>query len=683
MNYPNEEQIQYNNNRNIRGIIYNTNNLKIPKRKQKYKTENNNPEIVEFKSQDNLMLKKNLTSTQNFEKYLKKDKTKTQKQIYDSNNNIINRKISNKEPKIPQQSNKSNSSVKINTNVNCRKYFATKTSKKSNNNNNANEYFSKKTNYKERINSNGNISSSNKYNLISSGQNSIKINGNTMINNYNNNKNNQLTMTKSSIQIKGNFPLFQSQNIYHNQKQIESMEFNIEGNNTSRGKYNNKQNFIENNNNNHRFIQNKNINDENYKNKTHLIQKEQFTKINYDFDSNNISKDNSYNENSFNDDSFTDIYSSNIKENLENKKINNNNNYNTNNSYGNYNKLKNNTMKLTQLESISDKNINFVKNDNEYNNIFFYNSNTNDTNENSSNEEKYNFQCRNNDIMNDNKDYNKKNKNYINYYIKKKSNEISTNNIKDNTIKNKFIYQKSGNLSEKKLIKINSSNINSHIRVNDLSNNEQDIMQKTQNKIKGKINKNENIILKNKIKNEIKKYKDKNNYKYNNCDCIENKNKDINKNIIIKQSEIKNNIKNSYDIIDFKLKIPNKEKLDNNKEEIISINIKEGNLNEKIENIINNYSLDNSYFKPLLSLIENSINILNNVNDMKITKNNKIKLFKGNKDISSKDNSECNILNYSIILDLIDKKMYKEFLENIYYDIEEINENAKILNMSI
>ena len=65
-------------------------------------------------------------------------------------------------------------------------------------------------------------------------------------------------------------------------------------------------------------------------------------------------------------------------------------------------------------------------------------------------------------------------------YIKKKSNEISTNNIKNNIIKNKFIYKKSGNLSEKKLTKINSSNIKSHIRVNDLSNNDPKIMQKIQ-----------------------------------------------------------------------------------------------------------------------------------------------------------------------------------------------------------
>ena len=211
-----------------------------------------------------------------------------------------------------------------------------------------------------------------------------------------------------------------------------------------------------------------------------------------------------------------------------------------------------------------------------------------------------------------------------------------------------------------------------------MSNNEQKIMQKI------KMNKNEDIILKNKINNEIKKYKDINYYKYNNFDKKENKNKKINKNIVIKKTEIKNKIKNTYDIIDFKLKIPNNNYDNLDKEEIISINIKEDNIKEKIENIINDYSLNNNYFEPLLSLFENSINILNNINNLEISKKNNLKLFKEiEENISSKESSENNILNYSIILDLIQKKMFKEYIEEIYSDIDEINENAKILNMSI
>ena len=120
------------------------------------------------------------------------------------------------------------------------------------------------------------------------------------------------------------------------------------------------------------------------------------------------------------------------------------------------------------------------------------------------------------------------------------------------------------------------------------------------------------------------------------------------------------------------------------KEELISINIKEGNIKEKIEKLMNKYSLDSSYFEPLLSLINNSINIIKNINDLKITQ--KIKIDTENKenfDYFSLINNENNILNYSIIFDLIEKKMYKEYIENIYSDIDEINENAKILNLSL
>ena len=46
MNYATEEPIQY-NNKDVRGKNYNTTNLKISKRKQRIKTDKNNPEIVE------------------------------------------------------------------------------------------------------------------------------------------------------------------------------------------------------------------------------------------------------------------------------------------------------------------------------------------------------------------------------------------------------------------------------------------------------------------------------------------------------------------------------------------------------------------------------------------------------------------------------------------------------------
>jgi hypothetical protein len=130
MNYSNEENINtfQNNNRSLRPLNNNNSNETITKRKKK---ENNNPEIIEFKSQDNLVFVKNPRPIQNIKPYMATDKTKKQKQLYDSSNNYIN---INKENQVTQQ-NKSNSSVKINTKVNSKKYFAKNNSKKINNQN--------------------------------------------------------------------------------------------------------------------------------------------------------------------------------------------------------------------------------------------------------------------------------------------------------------------------------------------------------------------------------------------------------------------------------------------------------------------------------------------------------------------------------------------------------------------
>ena len=72
---------------------------------------------------------------------------------------------------------------------------------------------------------------------------------------------------------------------------------------------------------------------------------------------------------------------------------------------------------------------------------------------------------------------------------------------------------------------------------------------------------------------------------------------------------------------------------------------------ERIENIIKEFGLDESYYEPLLSLVNNSINILNNIDNMKIyksVKNENEKLGKENEEITS---SETNNLNLSVIID--------------------------------
>ena len=138
-----------------------------------------------------------------------------------------------------------------------------------------------------------------------------------------------------------------------------------------------------------------------------------------------------------------------------------------------------------------------------------------------------------------------------------------------------------------------------------------------------------------------------------------------------KKKEIKNNLKNNYDIVDFIINL-------SNKKETISINIKQDNIKEKIENIIKNNDLNDTYYEPLFSIVNNSINILNNVNKFKISKHKKMK-----KENLEELNDSSENMDYSLILDLMEKNKYEEFIEKIYPDIDEINENKNILNMSI
>ena len=142
------------------------------------------------------------------------------------------------------------------------------------------------------------------------------------------------------------------------------------------------------------------------------------------------------------------------------------------------------------------------------------------------------------------------------------------------------------------------------------------------------------------------------------------------KNLInIRKKEIKNNIKNNYSTIDLVIKLPFKE-------EKISLNIyDDNNIKKTIENLINNNNLNESYFEPLLSLVNNSINILKNANNLKITK---IKKYNKTNTEELKDD-----LNYSFILDLVSKNKFNELLEKINSDTEEISEYKKVLNMSI
>jgi len=692
MNYTNEirNEEMPKNNRAYKGINYISKNIKIPRRKNKIKSDNNNnyQEIKDFKSQEDLVFLKKLKPTKSFEPYIKS-----------GGNNIVNNKMNmNNEYNeyselsankgINKTNAKSNSSIKINTKVNCKKYFTSK--KMGNNNDNMSNQIN---NNKEVINSNlNNNVSSNNYNIVYPGQNSVKMKGKKMINYYNNvnvnnnnkNKNNNLIMTKSSIQIKGNYPLTQSQNIYqyHTQSKVESIALNVDvdNNNPSQDKYNRREN-IENSNNKARSIQNRYVNNQNYNNKTHLVKREFNNKaINYDNNNNNLTPKLAQNKN-------IKINSNcNLMENIENKTNRINNNYanynynitNSNRTNKTINKIKNNLARTTQVEM--EKENHFMKNNNdEYNNIFFYTSNTNkntninynNNNNNELSENKYNYQYREksdfiyNAVDEDNNIYNNIN---------------SISNKKENKMKKKFIYRKSGNLSDNKMQKLISYKNNSQSKQNNNSNsnnNESQNIERLQNNLtKGKkpnnrINKN----VKRDKSNEIIPLKSKRSYEIKKRQFKENKNVI---NYTIKKHEMKLRKKKSFDNIDIKIKVP-----PDDKEEIISINIKRDNISERIENIIKEFSLDDSYYEPLLSLINNSINILNNIDNMKIdksVKNENEKLGEENEEVTS---SETNNLDLSIIIDLIEQNKFKEYIEDIYSDNEEIIDNAKILNLSI
>ena len=284
--------------------------------------------------------------------------------------------------------------------------------------------------------------------------------------------------------------------------------------------------------------------------------------------------------------------------------------------------------------------------------------------------------------------YSKTNNNYdaLLYPISLKSDKNNNININKTKVKKEYNKIKSDNLiQELKTNKINKIKNEDSMDLDIFSENN---FMKTNNEYnniffynsKGKVNNNTNDINENlpryKVNNnnnnkKISSAKEnaKNKFIYKKIKNLNNKKEEQKKPgiIIIKEKRIKNNLKNNFNIIDFIIKLQFKE-------EKISININNDTDNiikEKIENIINNNGLNNTYLEPIFSLVNNSINVLKNVNTLKI-----MKIKKFNK-INIEDLNDD--LNYSFILDLYEKNRYDEFFE----DFDEIYENEKLLNMTI
>ena len=283
--------------------------------------------------------------------------------------------------------------------------------------------------------------------------------------------------------------------------------------------------------------------------------------------------------------------------------------------------------------------------------------------------------------------YSKTNNNYdaLLYPISLKSDKNNNININKTKVKKEYNKIKSDNLiQELKTNKINKIKNEDSMDLDIFSENN---FMKTNNEYnniffynsKGKVNNNTNDINENlpryKVNNnnnkKISSAKEnaKNKFIYKKIKNLNNKKEEQKKPgiIIIKEKRIKNNLKNNFNVIDFIIKLQHKE-------EKISININNDSDNiikEKIEDIINNNGLNNTYLEPIFSLVNNSINVLKNVNTLKIMK---IKKFNR---INIEDLNED--LNYSFILDLYEKNRYDEFFE----DFDEIYENEKLLNMTI
>ena len=101
---------------------------------------------------------------------------------------------------------------------------------------------------------------------------------------------------------------------------------------------------------------------------------------------------------------------------------------------------------------------------------------------------------------------------------------------------------------------------------------------------------------------------------------------------------------------------------ENSQEKNIIIDINNENRVNIVNNIIKDNNLDQSYFEPLLNIIENSVNLLNNFDKLKLKKYN-IKKSNESEELFKRNN-----LNDSFILYLIENNKYKKFADEIKPD---------------
>ncbi len=176
-------------------------------------------------------------------------------------------------------------------------------------------------------------------------------------------------------------------------------------------------------------------------------------------------------------------------------------------------------------------------------------------------------------------------------------------------------------------------------------------------------------------------------------------NNEINSTDLLKEEEIKvirienkNNIlsikKCPFSRICLKIKFPSNSE-DNFKKsetEYLIINTNR-NISEQIKSLINENSIDKDTFKSLLSLLENSIDILKLLDEIKISKYSKKSIINGKDYFDNKKENynyyydNASSIDDSFLLDLIEKNKYQIKNEEVFPNNKEI-EKYEILNLS-
>ena len=228
------------------------------------------------------------------------------------------------------------------------------------------------------------------------------------------------------------------------------------------------------------------------------------------------------------------------------------------------------------------------------------------------------------------------NKNYINNFIPSKTNNYDLENIGIKKVNTQGNYSDQ-NYSKKLSNKFNTNNsLDNIVNFYNIPN----------------FNPNNNFILNNNkdfFKNNKNFINNTMNNNMNYPNIINNNN--INNKVISEQKQ------ESLKQLNIRIKLG-----ENSSEKNLIIDINNDDRTKIVNNIIKDNNLDQSYFEPLLNIIENTVSLLNNFDTLKVKKY-KIKKSKESQELFKQNN-----LNDSFILYLIENNIYKRFSDEIKPD---------------